>query len=275
MGSIRAFIIIPDGFGIAISADRTGITTDISLDVSYDESDMAASSEISATIYTALISYAGIHIPFSIDAHPVNVASRVNEIDFLAPGIIVFGLLIMIPTSAWVMRRDREKGYLARLLTTPAHFWEFILGYTLCLLVIAIVQIIFFILLGWLFGMNITGSPLLAFLAFFLTAISSIGVGMVAAAISKSENQAEQLTWLFAIPLAVLSGVWFSPSLMPKMLQTIARLFPYAHAVESSRAILLRGAGFQAVQNDIAFLAAWAFGAILIGILLFSRRMRS
>jgi ABC-2 type transport system permease protein len=164
---------------------------------------------------------------------------------------------------------------MARLLTTPTRPWEFITGYSVCLVLIAIVQIIFFIICGVLFGMHIVGNLVLAFIIFLLTAIASIGIGMVVAALSKSENQAEPLTWLFTMPLAVLSGVWFSISFMPKYIQTLANLFPFAHAVEAARVVLIRGAGLAAVQSDIIFLAVWAAAVTMLGIFLFGRTMRS
>jgi ABC-2 type transport system permease protein len=192
----------------------------------------------------------------------------------ITPGIIVFGLLIMIPTSARIMTRDKEKGYLARLLTTPTHPWEFVTGYAFCLLLIATAQIVFFVLVGWLFGLEIAGSLVLAFLIFLLTALASIGIGMVVASVTRSENQAEPLTWIIAMPLAVLSSVWFPLSVMPNAMQFIANLFPFAHAVEASTEVLLNGAGLSVVQNDIIFISGWAAGAILLGIFLFGRTMR-
>jgi ABC-2 type transport system permease protein len=149
------------------------------------------------------------------------------------------------------------------------------MGYSVCLALIAVAQIIFFMLFGVLLGMHIVGSIGLAFLIFLLTALSSIGIGMVVAALSKSENQAEPMTWLFTMPLAVLSGVWFSISFMPDYIQTIANLFPFAHAVEAARAVLIRGAGFAAVQADLIFLAVWAAAVTLLGIFLFGCTMKN
>lgn len=275
LGDLRAFIVIPPGFGEAVAQVEQGARAEIGLDVTYDESDLSVSSEIVSTINVTLRTFAKIEIPVTVTAHPVNIKNKPNQMDFLAPGIIVFGLLIMIPTSARIMVRDKEKGYLARLLTTPTHPWEFILGYTLCLVLIATAQIFFFVLCGRLFGMHIVGNLGLAFLVFLLTAIASIGLGMVAASLSKSESQAEPLTWLLSMPLAVLSGVWFSISFMPKYIQTIANIFPYAHAVEAARAVLIRGAGIAAVQSDLIFLAAWGVGVTILGIILFGRTMRS
>jgi ABC-2 type transport system permease protein len=275
MGNLNAYIVIPDGFGDAVDSNWQGIITDIKLDIVYDESDMDISGQIVSTVNLALRNFAKIEIPISISANPINIENKPGQIDFLAPGIIVFGILIMIPTSARIMVRDREKGYLARLLTTPTRPWEFIMGYTLCLLLIAVLQIIFFIICGILLGMHVAGNIWLAFLIFTLTAISSISIGMIAAAFSKSESQAEPLCWLFSMPLAMLSGVWFSMSYMPEYIQVIANLFPYSHAVEASRSVLVRGAELAAVQSDVIFLTVWAIAITILGILLFGRTMRS
>jgi len=105
--------------------------------------------------------------------------------------------------------------------------------------------------------------------------LSSIGVGMVVASLSKSENQAEPLCWLFSMPLATLSGVWFSIEMLPAYLRNVAYAFPYAHAIDASRGVLLRGVGLAAVGNDLLFLVGWAVVIFAIGILLFRRSMRS
>jgi ABC-2 type transport system permease protein len=277
LGDLRAYIVIPTGFGDAVSkhlADPAA-TAQIDLDITYDESDLSISSDIVSTVNVVVRSFAHIDIPVTVTANPVNIAHKPQQIDFLAPGIIVFGLLIMIPTASRILSRDREQGYLARLLTTPTRPWEFISGYALCMMLVAIVQIVFFIAVAQLYGVHIAGSVLLAFLIFLLTALASIGIGMIVGSIAKSQNQAEPLTWLFTMPLAVLSGVWFSTSYMPKYIQTIANIFPYAHAVNASREVLIRGASLAAVQTDVIFLAGWAAGALLLGVFFFARTMRS
>jgi ABC-2 type transport system permease protein len=275
LGDLRAFIVIPAGFGESVAPNLNGnAPKTITLDIIYDESDLSISSDIMSTVNAAVHTFAHIENFVTINANPVNISHKPRQIDFLAPGIVVFGLLIMIPTAARILVRDREKGYLARLLTTPTRPWEFILGYTICMTLVAIIQIIFFMLFAQLFGVHIAGSIPLAFLVFLLTAISSIGIGMVVGSLSTSEKQAEPLTWLFIMPLAVLSGIWFSISFMSKYIQVFANIFPYAHSVSSAREILIRGAGLSAVSRDILFLAAWAVGATLLGVIFFSRSMK-
>ena len=275
LGDIQAFIVIPPGFGDAVSAVLAGADTDINLDLTYDKGDMAAYGEISNTVNAILCEFAGIKTQVTIHAQPNDFQTKVTEIDFLAPGIIIFGLLIMIPTSARLMTRDRESGVLSRLLTTPTSPWEFVAGYGLCLLAIATAQIIIFLLFGWLFGMDITGNLALAFLIFILTAMASIGLGMITAALSKSSAQAESLTWLLSMPMAALSGVWFSITFMPHYVQIIAKIFPYAHAVEAARAVIVRGADLSVVGGNLLVILCWAIGTVLLGVFMFNRTMRT
>jgi len=98
---------------------------------------------------------------------------------------------------------------------------------------------------------------------------------MVVASLTKSENQAEPLCWLFSMPLAMLSGCWFSIDVLPSYLRSIAYAFPYAHTIEAARGILIRGVGLEAVGSDFLFLVGWAVVIFAIGVILFRRSMRS
>jgi len=274
-GDLSAYITIPRGFGQQVAQNWQGEETDVILQMTYDESDITISEQIISIVNAVTRSFARIEVPVTVNANPIHIETEITYIDFMGPGIIIFGLLILIPTSARIMVRDKEKGFLSRLLTTPARPLDFISGYSLCLVAIAIVQIIIFIAAAWGFGMDIVGSLWLAFLVFFLVGLCSIGIGMVVASLSKSENQAEPLCWLFAMPLAMLSGCWFSIDMLPSYLRYIALAFPYAHAIDASRGVLTRGVGIEAIGTDFIFLVGWAVVIFVVGIFLFRRTMRS
>ena len=274
-GDLRAYIVIPQGFGEQVSQSWQGKEANITLDITYDESDIMLSEQLISIINAVTRSFAHIEIPVTINANPIHIETEITFIDFMGPGIIVFGILILIPTSARIMVSDKEKGFLSRLLTTPTRPLDFISGYSLCLVVIAITQIIIFVAAAWGFGMDIVGSLWLAFLIFLLTGLCSIGIGMVVASLTKTENQAEPLCWLFAMPLAMLSGCWFSIEMLPSYLRAAAYAFPYAHAIDASRGVLIRGVGLEAISNDLLFLIGWAVAIFAIGVILFRRSMRS
>jgi len=274
-GELNAYIVIPPGFGQQVSQNWQGAKADITLNMTYDESDVMISEQLITIINEVTRAFAQIEMPVTVNALPIHVENQIDYIDFIGPGIITFGLLILIPTSARPIVRDKEKGFLARLLTTPTRPLDFILGYSLALVAITIAQIIIFIFGAWAMGMEIIGNLGLAFLIFFLTGLCSVGIGMVIASLSKSENQAEPLAWLFSMPLAMLSGCWFSIELMPSYIRAVAFAFPYAHTIEASRGILIRGVGLEAVGSDFLFLAGWAVAIFAIGVVLFRRNMRS
>jgi len=271
LGELSAVIEIPEGFGEQVGLTWEGRPSNIVLDVTYDESDIQMSQQLLSIITSVARGYARIEIPVTVNTNPIHIETDIGFVDFMGPGIIVFGLLILIPTSARIIVTDREKGFLARLLTTPVKPMDFILSYSLCLAVIAVAQIIIFIILAMIFG----GNVFLAFFVFFLTGLCSIGIGMIIGAISKSNNQAEPLCWLFSMPLAILSGCWFSVDMMPGYLKSIASAFPYIHTIEAARGIITRGVGLEAVGTEFLILACWAAGAFIIGIFLFGRTMRS
>ncbi len=275
LGDLRAYIVIPQGFGKQVEENWQGEKADITLEMTYDESDLQVSEQLISVVNVVIRSFARIEIPVTINANPIHVETKITYVDFIAPGIIIFGLLIMIPTSARIIVHDKEKGFLSRLLTTPTKPVDFILGYTLCLIFIAIAQIILFMVVAWGFGMDYVGNLWLAFFIFFLTGLCSIGIGMVIGSLSKSEAQGESLCWLFSMPLAMLSGCWFSIEMLPSYLRSIANAFPYAHSISAARGIITRGVGIEGVTTDFLFLVGWAVVVFLIGIILFRRTMRS
>ncbi len=274
-GDLKAYIVIPPGFGEQVSRNWQGTETKVTLEMTYDESDVMVSEQLISIINAVARAYARIEIPVTINANPIHIETEITYVDFMGPGIIVFGLLILIPTSARIMVHDKEKGFLSRLLTTPARPVDFILGYSLCLVVIVIAQLAIFMVAAWGLGMDIVGSLWLAFIIFFLTGVGSIGIGMVIASLSKSENQAESLCWLISMPLAMLSGCWFSIEMMPSYLRSIAYAFPYAYTIDASRGVLIRGVGVEAIGSDLLFLVGWVVVIFFIGVMLFRRTMRS
>jgi len=274
-GELNAYIVIPPGFGQQVAQNWQGEKADITLNMTYDESDVMISQQLITIINEVTRAFARIEVPVTVDAEPIHVENQIGYIDFIGPGIITFGLLILIPTSARTIVRDREKGMLSRLLTTPTRPVDFIGGYSLSNVAITVAQIVIFVFGAWAMGMDIVGNLGLAFIIFFLAGLCSVGIGMVIASLSRSETQAEPLAWLFSMPLAMLSGCWFSIELMPSYIRAVAFAFPYAHTIEAARGVLIRGVGLEAVGTDLLFLVGWAVAIFAIGIILFRRSMRS
>lgn len=275
-GKLDAYLAIPRGFGQQVSYNWQGEKADITLQMTYDESSILISEQLVSILNAVTRSFARIEIPIAIHANPIHIDIEINAFDYMGPGIIIFGLLILIPMAVLPIVRDRERGFLSRLLTTPTRPLDFIVGNALSLLAITVAQIIIFMVVARVLGMDIIGNLWLALLIFLLAGLCSIGIGMVIASLSKTEHQAMPLSWAFAMPLATLSGCWFPAEVsLPVYLRGIADTFPYAHALDAARAVMIRGVGLQVVGSDLLFLGGWTVLIFFIGVVLFRRSMRS
>ena len=159
------------------------------------------------------------------------------EIQTLAPGITVFGLSFMTLFSATLIAKDRESALLQRLYTTPLTGVDFILGYMLPLLPIAIGQTVLCYLFAIPLGLSLDVHVLLAIVGIIPMAIFNIAVGLLCGSLLGVKQVGGICGALLTNLSAWLSGVWFDLSLVGGVFVKIANLLPFVHAVEMERAL--------------------------------------
>ena len=173
------------------------------------------------------------------------------------------------------MVRDRAKGFLSRLMTTPARPSDFIFGYTLPFIPVIIISIAIYLGVGILMGLSIIGNFGLAFLILFIIGICCMGIGMIVGTLARSEEQAAGAPWIFIVPLVMISGAWWPVEQMPSVIKGIAEALPFLHAMDACRDVITRGAGFTGILPDLYWLIGWTVALFAIGIVLFRRSMTS
>ena len=75
-----------------------------------------------------------------LSAIQANIPVSMFEIQHLAPGIAVFGLAFLTLFSATLIAKDRQSSFMHRLYATPMGPADFILGYTLPLIPVALLE---------------------------------------------------------------------------------------------------------------------------------------
>ncbi len=172
-----------------------------------------------------------------LSAIQANVPVSLFEIDNLTPGITVFGLSFMTLFSATLVAKDRESALLQRLYTTPLTGFDFILGYMLPLLPIALGQTVicylFAVPLGLTFGVHI----LYAVIGIVPMAIFNIALGLLCGSILGVKQVGGICGALLTNLSAWLSGVWFDLKLVGGVFEKIAHALPFVHAVEMEKAL--------------------------------------
>ena len=172
-----------------------------------------------------------------LSALQANIPVELFEIDTLTPGITVFGLSFMSLFSATLIAKDRESAFLQRLYTTPLTGLDFILGYMLPILPIALGQAaacyLFAIPLGWTVSVNIV----YAILGVLPMAIFNISLGLLCGSIFGVKQVGGICGALLTNLSAWLSGVWFDLKLVGGFFEKAANALPFFHAAEAGKAL--------------------------------------
>ena len=173
-----------------------------------------------------------------LSAMQANIPVNLFAIDTLTPGITVFGLSFMTLFSATLIARDRESAFLQRLYTAPLTGVDFIIGYMLPILPIAIGQTVICYLFAIPLGLTISVRIVYAIIGSIPMAVFYIGLGLLCGSVFRVKQVGGICGALLTNLSAWLSGVWFDLKLIGGFFEKIANVLPFVHAVEMEKALL-------------------------------------
>lgn len=172
-----------------------------------------------------------------LSAIQANLPVSLFEIDTLTPGITVFGLSFMTLFSATLIAKDRESALLQRLYTTPLTGIDFIMGYMLPILPIALGQTIICYLCAIPLGLTVNVNIIYAIMGIIPMAIFNIALGLLCGSIFGVKQVGGICGALLTNLSAWLSGVWFDLKLVGGFFEKLANALPFVHAVELEKAL--------------------------------------
>ena len=278
-GRAKVGIVIPPDFGKKL-ARMEQVPVLIAIDGSEPNTANAAISYVSTIVanYSNQVIIQSIRgrIPLS-QLQPVDLRPRVwynNElrsINFIVPGLVA---IILMTTSALLtsatIAREWELGTMEPLIASPIRSWELMLGKIAAYTLISFADIILVLLVGTLwFKVPFRGSVILLLIMSALFLMSSLGLGLLISARSKSQQSAIMLAFLTTmIPGLILSGFMFPISSMPKPVQVLTYLIPARYFLVIVRGIFVKGIG-------LAELWPQALPMAVLGLVLFILSIRS
>lgn len=201
-----------------------------------------------------------------------NIPVALFEIDHLTPGITVFGLSFMTLFSATLISKDRSSSFLQRLYTTPMTPLDFILGYTLPIIPIAVMQSVICYVVALILGLKITVNILLALALIIPVAIFFIALGLLFGSILTDKQVGGICGALLTNLSAWLSGIWFDLELVGGAFKKIAYALPFVHAVEMERAAL--SGSFGEILPHLLWVLGYSIIILALAVLLFLRQMK-
>ena len=172
-----------------------------------------------------------------LSAMQANIPVNLFEINTLTPGITVFGLSFMTLFSATLIAKDRESALLQRLYTTPLTGLDFILGYMLPILPIALGQTVICYLFAIPLGLDFSINVIYAILGIIPMAVFNISLGLLCGSILGVKQVGGICGALLTNLSAWLSGVWFDLELVGGAFEKLANVLPFVHAAELEKAL--------------------------------------
>ncbi len=207
-----------------------------------------------------------------LSAIQASVPVALFEIDTLSPGVTVFGLSFITLFSATLVARDRESSFLRRLYASPMKPVDFILGYTLPLLPVAVAQAAVCYLVALALGLGLTVNILYALLAVIPVAALYVALGVLCGSVFNVKQVGGVCGALLTNLSAWLSGVWFDISLVGGAFETLANFLPFLHAVELERGIV--AGSFSIAFPHLYPVLIYAVAVTAVAVWCFLRQMK-
>jgi len=201
-----------------------------------------------------------------------NIPVSLFEIDTLTPGITIFGLSFMTLFSATLIAKDRESALLQRLYTTPLTGFDFIMGYMLPLLPIAVGQTLICYLAAIPLGLTVSVNIIYAIIGIIPMAVFNIALGLLCGSLLGVKQVGGICGALLTNLSAWLSGVWFDLELVGGFFEKTANVLPFVHAAEMEKALF--AGNFESAAAHILPVAGYSVLITAAAVLCFLGQMK-
>ncbi len=193
----------------------------------------------------------------------------------IVPGLIgVILTMTMTLFTAVAIVRERERGNLEFLITTPVRTIELMIGKILPYIAVGMLQVTLVLIIGsLLFDVPIRGSLLEIYEASLIFVTATLGLGLLISTVAMTQFQAFQLTFFVFLPQILLSGFMFPFDGMPRAAQWLAETFPLTHFVRIIRGLMLRGATLPEVSRDLWPLGLFFLATMVLATMRFTKRL--
>lgn len=266
-GDVSFVVTVPSDFGRRI--ERNDAATIL---IDADATDPAVASGAISTLSTvaasALLREAGAAPskaqPVSIIVHKRYNPEGITQYN-IVPGLLgVILQLTMVMMTAMALTRETERGTMENLLSMPVTPLEIMLGKVVPYLGVGAVQVaVVLVSARVVFDVPFVGSVSLVLAGVFVFVLALVILGYLISTLSRTQMQAMQITFFFFLPSLLLSGFMFPFRGMPLWAQYLGEIFPLTHFLRLIRAVMLKGAGPDAVAGP--FLALLGFAVLLAG----------
>ena len=266
-GRISVGVVIPPDFPRRAAEGREAVQ------VLVDGSDVTVQNAANQLAQLPLVGRSGLR-PSQVSVVSFYNPERRSAVN-VVPGLIgVILTMTMVLFTAAAIVRERERGNLELLITTPVTRLELMIGKVVPYIFIGLLQTTIVLLLGTLvFQVPIRGHLYNVYGSAMLLIAANLSLGLLISTRAQTQFQAMQMSFFLLLPSILLSGFMFPFAGMPKAAQYIAEALPLTHFVRLIRGVMLRGANLFDLWPEAAVLMGFTAVFMTLAVLRFSKRL--
>ena len=200
------------------------------------------------------------------------IPSEAYSLKNFAPGIVVFGFSFVTLFTAVLVAKDRGTALITRLCAGPMKTSDYVLGYTLAVLPMVLIQNVLFFLAAVLLGLKFSANILLATLVSLPISIIFIMLGILIGSVT-SEKSASGVSSVVVQLVAFTSGMYFSSEMIGEVFATVCKILPFANCLD-----IIKGTLNGACDNLLTptlITAAYVVALTLLTSAVFSKKLKS
>ena len=260
-GDVAAVIVIPKGLQDALVQTKSGHAASVAIQLYGDPSQTQTTQVVQGAV-------AQVANAFNLEAQGGSAiltvsqqslqSTNISNVAYLVPSILAMALMQLGVFAAIPLVQQREKGILKRIGATPLPRWKLVGSNILLRLMVAIVDAVVILGIGFVFfNVQIVGNLLAVAGLVLLGAGAFLALGFMLASFLKTEEQATGVVQIVQMPMMFLSGIFFSFDFLPGFLQTVARFMPLTYLGDAMRQVMVNGTQVAPLGVDLAVLTGW------------------
>jgi ABC-type multidrug transport system permease subunit len=195
-------------------------------------------------------------------------------IDFVVPGLLGMNLM---GSAMWGLGfsivEARQKKLLKRMVASPMPRWQYLMSFLLSRLTMLIIEVAVFLSFARVaFGVPFRGSLLELGLLCLVTSMAFSALGLLVSSRARTTEAVSGLMNLVMLPMWILSGIFFSATRFPAVVQPIVRALPLTAAIDAMRGNMLQGMSLGQLMPPVGILLAWIVVPFAVSLRIFRWR---
>jgi ABC-type multidrug transport system permease subunit len=195
-------------------------------------------------------------------------------IDFVIPGLLGMNLMgSAIWGLVFSIVEARQKRLLKRMVASPMQKWQYLASFLLSRLIMLVIEVVVFLGFAKIaFGVPFRGSLVDLAILCVLTSLAFSALGLLISSRAKTIEAASGLMNLAMLPMWILSGVFFSATRFPAIIQPLVRALPLTAAIDALRGNMLQGMSLPQMMMPVSILLAWVVVPFFVALKIFRWR---